>query len=177
MFQGSWALGPEDGALVDNALQNLISPRRGGPRFIDADDIARADRIEHDPRTTEQILADGLVEMVRLAIDADPGTLFGSKRPCVQVIITDATLHNRARHGYLEGHPDPVPFATVERHRCDTGVIGVKFDSDGSVLNQGRNQRLFTTPQRTALAVKWGGCAHPTCDRPPKMCEIHHINQ
>jgi hypothetical protein len=44
-------------------------------------------------------------------------------------------------------------------------------------VNVGREQRLFTTRQRTGLAVRDGGCIWPGCDRPPSWTEAHHINQ
>ena len=128
-------------------------------------------------RSTEQIAADALVEMIRLAVDADPGTMFGRRRPAVRVIVTDAHLHARTGHGRIEGHPDPVSFPTVERHLCDAGAIAVGFDDDGQCVNVGRNKRLFTERQRVGMTVRDGGCLFPGCDRPPSYCEAHHIDQ
>jgi hypothetical protein len=39
----------------------------------------------------------------------------------------------------------------------------------------GREQRLYTTQQRTALAARHGGCMFPDCDRPASWFECHHI--
>ena len=91
MHHGRWRLHPEDGALLDSALSTILSPRRGGPRFVDEEEQAKAQKLVEDPRTDEQILADALVAMIRLATDADPGTMFGSRRPAVRVIITKKT--------------------------------------------------------------------------------------
>ena len=170
MLRGSFLLDPVDGALVASALDAVLSPRRGGPRFVDAGQRAAHYSLLDDPRSTEQVAADALVAMVRLAVDADPGTLFGSRRPAVRLVVTaDAAV--------LEESGDRVSMATVERFVCDAGTVGVKFDRGGQVVNVGRDQRLFTERQRVGLAVRDGGCRFPGCDRPPSWCEAHHIDQ
>ena len=192
--------------------------------------------------------------MIRLATDADPGTMFGSRRPAVRVIITKKDLHTSsaltgarpgtaggpgtgvatftgigttgttppsfsatpstpgdvtshatsvavpladlghtalpplssqpllpllpgisADQGWIEGTLDPVSIETIGRNLCDTGHIPVLFDDDGQCLNVGHAQRHFTARQRTALALRDGGCMFPSCDRPPSWCEAHHV--
>src|SRR3990170_997063 len=162
--------------MVAAAFENILIPRRGGPRFVEKAEKARAETLLNDPRTTEQIAADAFADIVRVAVDADPGTLFGSRRPAVRVVVTEHNLTTRTGYGQIEGHPDPVSAATVERLVCDTGLIAVKFDDNGQCINVGRNQRLFTERQRIGLAVRDGGCRFPGCDRPPAWCEAHHID-
>ncbi len=200
MYQGSFLLDPESGQLVFSALDAIIAPRRG-VRFVDAAAQMEAQAVIDDPRTNDQLLADALVDMVRLATDADPGTLFGSLRPAVRVIVTETALGlpvwsadtvsstdpfistnpvrsaNRAGHGFLEGDPQPISRETVDRHICNAGIIGVKFDRKHQVIDLGRTQRLFTELQRIALAVRDGGCVFPACAKPPSHCEAHHINE
>ena len=170
MVRGSFLIDAVDGALVTAAFDAVLSPRRGGPRFVDPQQRGRDEALVDDPRTTEQVAADALAAMVRLAVDADPGALFGARRPAVRLVVT-------AGRAVIEDSGEPVSMATVERFVCDAGVIPVKFDSDGQVLNVGRAQRLFTERQRIGLAVRDGGCRFPGCDRPPSWCEAHHVNQ
>jgi hypothetical protein len=174
MHCGSWRLPPEEGMIVASAFEAVLSPRRGGPRFVSAPPQPSP---FDENLSTEQVAADALVDMIRLAVDADPGTFFGRRRPAVRVIVTDKTLHARGGHGRIEGHNDPVSFATVERHLCDTGAISLGFDDEGQCVNVGRNQRLFTERQRIGIAVRDGGCLADGCDRPPSMCEAHHIDE
>ncbi len=176
MVGGSFLLDQEDGALLTSALDAALSPRRGGPRFVDAAAASLATELLADPRTNDQLAADTLMDMLRLAIDADPGTVFGLRRPAVRVIVTEDSIRRRGS-GTIEGMPDPIAFGTVERHLCDTGVLGIRFDNGGRVLNLGRSQRLFSERQRIALAVRDGGCLFPGCSRPPSHCEAHHIKQ
>jgi hypothetical protein len=42
-------------------------------------------------------------------------------------------------------------------------------------LEVGRATRVVSAAQRTALAVRDGGCRHPGCDRPVAWCEAHHL--
>ncbi|MCY7412973.1 MAG: HNH endonuclease [Salinibacterium sp.] len=194
MYQGSFLLDPESGQLVFSALDAIAAPRRG-VRFVDAAVQAEAQAVIDDPRTNDQLLADALVDMIRLAVDADPGTLFGNLRPAVRVIVTETALSlpvgsndsvsstdpasqtDRASHGFLEGDPQPISRETVDRHICNTGIIGVKFDRKHQVIDLGRTQRLFTEVQRLALSVRDGGCVFPDCARPPSHCEAHHIDE
>ena len=170
MVRGSFLLDAVDGALVTAAFDAVLSPRRGGPRFVDPNQRERDNALADDLRSTDQVAADALVAVVRLAVDADPGTIFGARRPAVRLVVTADTA-------VIEDSGEPVSMATVERFICDAGVIGVKFDTNGQVLNVGRAQRLFTERQRIGLAVRDGGCRFPGCDRPPSWCEAHHLDQ
>jgi hypothetical protein len=42
-------------------------------------------------------------------------------------------------------------------------------------LEVGRATRVVSAAQRTALAVRDGGCVAPGCDRPLAWCEAHHV--
>jgi Domain of unknown function (DUF222)/HNH endonuclease len=42
-------------------------------------------------------------------------------------------------------------------------------------LEVGRATRVVSAAQRTALAVRDGGCVFPSCDRPVAWCEAHHL--
>lgn len=170
-------LDPESAELVQDAFNTVTSPRRGGPRFVDPTQKTRATRLLEDPRTTEQIMADTLVDIVRLATETDPGHIFGHRRPAVRILVTARDLTTGHGIGRLETHGDPVSIQTVQRQTCDTGTIPIQFDDNGQCLNLGREHRLFTQKQRIALAARDGGCRYPQCDRPPSWCEAHHTNQ
>jgi hypothetical protein len=42
-------------------------------------------------------------------------------------------------------------------------------------LNLGRSTRVVSPAQRSALAVRDGGCVFPGCSRPLSWCEAHHV--
>jgi hypothetical protein len=172
MYQGAFLLDPEAGLHLFTALDAILAPRRA-VRFVDA--TAPAEATLTDTRTDDQLLADALIEMTRLAVNADPGTLFGTNRPAVRVIVTESSLRGSGGHGYLEGDSHPVSRDTVDRHLCDTGFIGIKLDGKGQILDLGRTERLFVSAQRLVISVRDGGCIFPHCTKPPSACEVHHI--
>ncbi|TFB87333.1 DUF222 domain-containing protein [Cryobacterium algoricola] len=92
----------------------------------------------------------------------------------------DAGVGHRAptptlQPGVIEGTAVTVSSETMERSLCDSGLLDVTFDDHGHGLDLGREQRTFSPAQRTALAIRDGGCMWPGCDRPPSWTETHHI--
>lgn len=179
MTRYTWELDPEGAALVDDIYDAITSPRRGGPRFVDESEKARAEAIVNDPRTTEQLASDGMLAMLKIAAEADPqaSRIMGRARPAVRVLVTATNLEKRTGGGRIEAHADPVSIETVERYLCDSGLQALLFDENGQAIDVGREQRLFTNRQRLALAARDGGCMWPGCDRPPRWTEAHHIQQ
>jgi len=108
----------------------------------------------------------------------------GSRQPSVRVLVTATALQTGDGIGHIEGGGmtgsgltagiSSVSLATVERLACADGTITVGFDADGQALNLGREQRLFSSRQRIALAARDGGCRWTGCDRPPSWTEAHH---
>ncbi len=169
-------LAPEEAAVAISAFDCITAPRRGGPRFVDAAEAARAQRIVDDPRTTEQLLADALVEMIRLAAGADTGRLFGQRKPAVVIHVDRRDLESGEGAAHIEGQSAAVSIATARRLACASGSVPVLFDG-AEPLDVGRTQRLYTERQRVALAARDGGCRWLGCDRPPSWCEAHHIDE
>jgi hypothetical protein len=172
-------LDPESAAIVTNAVDTVLSPRRGGPRFVDSSDAARAVALDADARTTEQLAVDTLVDIVELAIRAsgspiDPVRLFGTRSPAVRVHVPLETLVTGEGATRLEGQDALVSAATAARHVCTSGILPVLFRG-AEAIDAGRTHRLHSPRQRTALAAQWGGCAWHGCTRPPAMTEVHHI--
>jgi hypothetical protein len=176
MVRITWELDPESAAIVGDLYDRATSPRRGGPRFVDRTASELAQRILNDDRTTEQLSSDVFVELLSAGADADSSSLLGTGAPMIAVLVTAADAAARRGHGHIEGQPDPVSIATVERLACGGSILPVMFEGT-DVLNLGRSQRLYSNRQRRALAVRDGGCRMPGCDRPPAWTEAHHIEQ
>nr|WP_276512155.1 HNH endonuclease signature motif containing protein [Cryobacterium roopkundense] len=184
MLHGSFELDPENGAYFKDFLQQVIGPRTGGPRFVEKGEKERAQRIIDDPRSTDQIAAESLIEAIKVAAGADPGTIFGRIRPSVKLVVMEAPAPATPSSaleflgdGFIEGTSNAATAATIDRALCDTGFTPVLFGRDGSVLDVGREQRLFTQPQRVALALRDGGCMWKDCLKPPSFSEAHHLHQ
>ena len=156
-------------------MDAATSPRRGGPRFVDPTTRTRTDQILHDPRSTGQIACDTLIHLITAGAATDPDQILPTKHPDVVVHVTLTDLDRRHGTGHIDGQTASVPISTIERRICTAGALPILFDHDGTVLDVGRSQRLFTPRQRTALAARDGGCRFPGCDRPPSWTEAHHI--
>lgn len=164
---------PESAAIISGAIDAATSPRRGGPRFVDA---AAAPEVP-DERTIPQLLLDALVDIVKLATLADTGAVLGARRTALRVHVAERDLRSGKGFARIEGQSVPVSVATAERIGCDAGVLPIAFDTDGHVTNVGRTQRFHTPRMRIAIAGRDGGCRVDGCQRPPDWCEIHHINE
>ncbi|MDQ1529007.1 MAG: hypothetical protein QOH77_797 [Actinomycetota bacterium] len=170
-----WTMDPETAASVRDLYDRTTSPKLGGVRFVSADRQKLADQIQGDERTPEQLASDGFEQLLKLGADADPRFLLGSGAPVVRITATKTVVETRRGFARIEGQPAPVSVATLEKLTCESATKSVIFDESGRVLDFGREQRFFTRRQREALALVWGGCAAPGCDRPPSWCEAHHI--
>ena len=161
----------ESGAYLNDLCVKLLSPRRGGPRFVDPTEKAWADAIAADQRTPDQYLHDAILGVIRIGVAADTTEsrqIVGSRQPSVRVLVTATALQTGDGIGHIEGGGmtgsgltagiSSVSLATVERLACADGTITVGFDADGQALNLGREQRLFSSRQRIALAARDGGC-------------------
>ena len=183
-------------AYLDDVYDKLMSPRRGGPRFVDPADVAWAERIANDERTNDQYLHDAFTGLIRLGVDADLADraawgagsspeddkasrvrIVGSRIPAVRILVTENALTTRNGNGRIEGSDIPISIETVERAVCTAGTIPIRFSDEGNVLELGREARLFTGRQKIALAARDGGCIWPECDKSPGWTEAHHINQ
>ncbi|MEQ1735191.1 MAG: DUF222 domain-containing protein, partial [Rhodoglobus sp.] len=176
MTRLSGLLDPESAAIVTATFDAVTSPRRGGPRFVDKERAARSEQVVADERTTEQLVLDAFVELIRIGTAADAKIVLGARRPAIKLLVTDTDLRARRGIGYIEGQTERVSIATIERYTCTTGVIPVMLDDNGESLNLGREQRLFTARHGIAFAARDGGCQFGDCDRPPDWCEMHHID-
>ena len=170
-----WIMDPETAATVRDIYDRTTSPKLGGVRFVDPERQNLAEAILRDERTPEQIASDGFEQLLKLGADADPNFLLGSGAPLIRLTTTKSAFERGNGLARIEGQVAPVSISTARRLSCEAGVAGIVFDETGAVLDFGREQRFFTRKQKEALAVLWGGCASPGCDRPPSWTEAHHI--
>lgn len=168
----------DEGATWMTAIRDAaLRPRRGGPRFVDADERVRGEALTADGRSNDQLSYDLLIDVLRAGALADAESVFGCRQPGVRLVrvIDDETGAVRSEH--TEDYLAPLPTAAVDQHICDSGTIDVTTDRLGNPLDVGREHRLFTPRQRLALAVRDGGCTWRGCDRPASYCEAHHIDE
>lgn len=165
----------------DVSLETLMAaglrPRRGGPRFVDPDEKKQAESLTDDPRTNDQLAYDLLMDVLRAGMLADAETVFGTRQAGVRLVQTVDAEGRTAPIAHTEDHLVSMPGAVADQRICDSGFVPVAVDACGNALDVGREQRLFTSKQRIALAIRDGGCRWRGCDRPASYCEAHHIDE
>lgn len=150
--------------MLGKAVQAFAAPRKQDPSaWCDAEGrkrpyaallgMAFADLVEHLP-------VDGLPQA-------------GGTAATVVVTLDLDRLRTGLGAGVLDtgGRISP---SEVRRMACNSGIIPTVLGSRSEPLDVGRASRLHTKTQRTAMAVRDGGCTAQGCDRPPAWCEAHH---
>ena len=170
-------LDPENLILAKQLFHRAISPKLRTVRFFDPTEEAKADRILADDRTPAQLGFDAFMQLLALGAAANPDFLLGSGAPQIRVTTTLQALESGEGIVRVEGHSALFSMRTLKRLHCSGGITALLFDENLQPLDVGREQRLFTRAQGTALAVKWGGCAAEGCDAPVSWTERHHINE
>lgn len=175
MMRLAGLLDPESAARVRTVVDAALSPRRGGPRFVDREDRKRAERLESDPRTDDQIALDTIVELLDAGVASrEAGPLVGRNGAPVHVLVTSADLASGSGFARIAGQDTAISVATAERAICTDGMIPIQFDAAGKdVLRLGSTRRRFSAKQRTALVARDGCCRK--CGRPVSQTEAHHI--
>lgn len=109
----------ESAGWADAIVGAAMRPRRGGPRFVDAEEAARAERLRTDSRSNEQIVFDLMIDLLKAGAEADRNLAFGSRQPGVRVIVTQENLpaHTTDTATAAAGTPDAGTTA-------DTGTTG-----------------------------------------------------
>ncbi len=154
-------LDTESATILKSAIDPLAKPIPAG---TDA---------ERDQRLPEQRRADALIDVCRLALQADTLPDNGGQRPQLNVTVKYDILTKELSAGTLDigGQLSPT---TVRRLACDALILPAVLGNRGEVLDLGRQRRLYTGAVRRAIILRDGGCAFPGCDRPPTWCQVHH---
>ncbi|MFD4422607.1 DUF222 domain-containing protein [Agromyces sp. NPDC058484] len=156
-------------ATTDATTDDAAHPSADGRADISAD-VAMAEQ-----RSIDQMNADALADIARLAISAAGDTLPALAFATVVARIDLDDLRTGTGYATIDGIDQPVPAATARQLAASAGIIPMVCGGDGEVLDLGRSKRLFSKAQRLALAERDGGCAHPGCRRPVAHTQAHHI--
>ena len=107
---------------------------------------------------------DGLVTMAEATLRGDQ-----PERPPVEVLvhIDAATLVGQEERAGISAE-------TARRLLCDSGIVPVLTDAQGTPLDVGRKSRSIPTALRRALAVRDRGCRFPGCTH-TRYVDAHHV--
>ncbi len=76
----------------------------------------------------------------------------------------------------LRGEGWAVTKHAAERLLCDSALVATLFAGKTSVLDANDAAEQFSRRQRRALAARDGHCVFPSCTRPPRFCDAHHLH-
>ncbi|MBC9956641.1 DUF222 domain-containing protein [Yimella sp. cx-51] len=130
-----------------------------------------------DVRVPGKRRADALLKLITMGAAAvdDDGRVrtFGSAR-IVVTIDFDALAKAVAGLGVSQGGVGITP-ETVRQLACDAEIIPMVLGSTSQPLDVGRRKRLVDKELRLAVMQRDRHCTFDGCDRPPVMCEVHHV--
>ncbi|MDW3213241.1 MAG: DUF222 domain-containing protein [Ilumatobacteraceae bacterium] len=139
-----------------------------------------------DAETAKLVKAGGDRSVDRAAIAAEAlGNLVTGGHQAVRPHRSEVRVHVDATSLIDGPHADtvcefddgtPVPLPSVRRMLCNGVVVPIVIDTNGVVLDVGRDQRLANRDQRRALRAMYATCAFHGCDVAFNRCEIHHLH-
>lgn len=162
---------PEAAGFLTAAIDARTAPRRQ-PRFDLQPEVP--DVADRDTRSLAQRRLDALVDLARESLAHDDGEVAGT---AVTMMVTVSLDELRSGIGSAEiaGVDETMSAATARRLAASAEIIPCVLGGPSEILDQGRAFRLYTTPQRRAIAVRDGGCVWPGCNAPPGWCEVAHL--
>ncbi|WP_432559547.1 DUF222 domain-containing protein [Granulicoccus sp. GXG6511] len=167
--QGSWILKGSFDAVEGEELAAILNAyaESAWKKAID-------EPYPDSPKDRSRLLADALMQIVRAHQARADGPVHGGDRPRVTLILSLGALVTGLGEMVLAGGSS-LTAAEARRLACDCDLIPAVLDGLGVPLDVGREKRLVTPEIRAALVLRDRGCAFPGCDRPPSVCEAHHI--
>jgi hypothetical protein len=125
-------------------------------------------------RSVGERQGDAFADVLRLVADAGTLPEDGGQKPHVTVTVSLDALREGVGTATL-GEGVLLTAGQARRIACDAGVIPMVLGSRSEPLDVGRETRTIPAAMRKALVHRDGGCAFPTCDRPPQWTDSHHL--
>jgi hypothetical protein len=165
-------LDPLSEGFLRTALDARTAPRRT-PTFLEADELDELeDPVLADGRTLPQRRLDAVVAWARESLLHDHGHVAGTAVTMV-VEIPLATLEAGIGAASIQGVDLPISAATARRLAAEAEIIPAVLGAKSEPLDFGGAERLFSQPQRRAMALRDGGCVF--CGAPPGWCQAAHL--
>ncbi len=129
-----------------------------------------------DPRDPAKRMHDAFLDVLGHALNAGDLPASGGTPTSVVVHVREDQLEARAGLAVTD-NGNLIPVSTALQLAGNSLAFTLVTTSRGVPLWLGRTTRIATPGQSVALAARDGGCAFPGCDRPPSMCERHHVKE
>ena len=160
--------------LEAEELLSQINAYVANAQRLDAADSDGADP-GYQPPTLDQRRADALVRVVEDSQATGRAPLHGGDRPRITAVVDLAALVSRLGGGESQDSGEPLAPGEIRRMACDCDLLPAAFGGPSQLLDVGRTMRLVSGDLRQAVHLRDRGCTFPGCDRPPRVCEAHHL--
>ena len=132
-----------------------------------------------DPEACQRLACDGAVTRVLVTRQHQLATTTPATTPAARHHRATTRLTATGRRPVGTGPPGRRPTGgrgLAARLRAAVALLPpILGGAPTQPLEVGRTSRVVQPAQRTALAVRDGGCVFPDCDRPLAWCEAHHL--
>ena len=161
MYELRGRLDAEVGALLAQALEWAAEQVHG-----------RRVRPELSPA---QRRADAVGFLAERALGGDETTGRRAERFQVVVHVDGEALETGSSDGHavVADSGQRVSAETSRRLTCDSGLVALRHDGSGGVLDVGRRTRTVSSAIRRALEHRDRVCRFPGCDN--RFCDAHHV--
>lgn len=174
-YVGEFRLTGVLGAKLMTVLRPLARPRLDRiPGADGGDGAAPSDAVGMDERTYGQRMHDAVEDVCDRVLRSGGLPDSGGTPATVIVTVTLENLLSRLGYGRTSDG-NLLTTAQILELAEQADIIPTVLNRSGAVLSQGRTRRIATPAQTCALIARDGGCSFPGCDRPPELCERHHV--
>ena len=157
---GRFTLDAETSALAQTVLSALTAPKPDNP--------------DEPRRSPAERRGEALAEVFRLAADTGQLPAEGGQKPHVTVTIPLRLLQEGVGRATL-GDATTLSPQAARYLACDAQVVPAVLGTTSAPLDIGRADRIVPAAIRRALELRDRGCAFPSCDRPAKWTQSHHV--
>jgi hypothetical protein len=118
-----------------------------------------------------------MAEWILLGREGVPTPLEGGERAQVTVTVGLDQLISGLGIAYFGPNQLPISVSEARRLACDCCIVPIVLSADSIPLDIGRATRNIAPHLRRSVVDRDKGCTFPGCDRPPRHCQAHHIQE
>ena len=116
-----------------------------------------------------------LKDVFRWFLDHQNTKTPGRRRPHVNVVIRDETIHSNNVEGFDVESGVRIDSPTLQRYLCDCEFHRLLLNAAGVVLDYGRAVKDPPIELYNAVVARDQKCRGHGCDRPASWCHVHHV--
>lgn len=116
-----------------------------------------------------------LKDVARWFLDHQHIKTTGRKRPHLNIVIRDDTIHTNNPEGFDVESGVRLDSPTLQRYLCDCEFHRLLLSSDGVVLDYGRSVKDPPIELYNAVVARDQKCRGHGCGRPASWCHVHHV--